>query len=669
MPPRPPTERTLRLAEGSERLLHWLARYPLQRGNDLVVALAPWERRTSVYSHLAALAQEHLVETLHASIAGRTPLYHLSPLGAYVQDLLAWQADPANPQKAAHVQQWDQRGIGPCIQAGRGRLLRLLPRLPLLLLVQEQINSLVTHAGPALSRSGQSASVRRWSWLREYPLTFRTPQQEVLRVHVEGVLALGVRDASTDAEATEAWYTLLVLHCPIDDLPLMRLRLDRLLRWRESPERTAVYSQMPPILILATSERQAEWWQQATRQVVARLHVDLPLGAITSLPRGNVPGAHGWQAPSRRMGTREVCQVQDLLHPWPAPAVAALLAPRGEAHASGRPGEPHDLHLLLPPRLHTRSYGLAGAPAHPRHLVPERTSRRDQMPDERLACIALTARQWELLHLCFAHPLLSGDDLAALLGISHTTVRQLLASLEEMRALVGVETVIGIRWQVGEAGLRLLARLAGCQVQHLVRVHPDEAEGPLVQRGVPGLLHQIRHTAGIYAFVAQLSSALAAVPDAGVRWWETGVNSERHFAFQDKVYRFRPDALVCVQCGTRTMRFWLEWDRGTMMRKDFRVKWLTYAMYLSSREWASSSPLLPALLCVTPDIGQEQRLSAAARQYLTAVPSGFCLYTTTAQLLLTQGMLSTIWRPVILVSSPSPSGKEAAPPRLALFLE
>lgn len=32
---------TLPLEEGAERLLHWLERYPFQRAQDLVLALAP----------------------------------------------------------------------------------------------------------------------------------------------------------------------------------------------------------------------------------------------------------------------------------------------------------------------------------------------------------------------------------------------------------------------------------------------------------------------------------------------------------------------------------------------------------------------------------------------------------------------------------------------------
>ncbi len=83
-----------------------------------------------------------------------------------------------------------------------------------------------------------------------------------------------------------------------------------------------------------------------------------------------------------------------------------------------------------------------------------------------------------------------------------------------------------------------------------------------------------------------------------------------------------------------------------MTPKNLRTKFTTYAMYLISREWASSSPYLPALLCVAPDIGQEKQVVKAVLQCLVQVPAGLYVYTTTAQLLLTQGILGPIWQPV-----------------------
>lgn len=665
------------LEEGAIRLLHWLERYPLQRAQDVILALSPWEKRTTVYRHLASLEHVHLIEGFHTGMTQKKQLYHLSPLGRYLCDYLAFQENPDHPEKRAQWERWGHLGVGPIVREEGEKIMRLLPRLPIFLLLQEYMNSLVSAAPATLTSQGHHARMIQWNWLRDYSHTF-VSREQTFRLHAEGALTLCLRFSPEETSSRmlshtdfgETWYTLLFLHCPLDEPRLMRTRLDRLLRWRESAERTAVYSQMPPLLVLATTERQAEWWQQAATQAASRLRLDLPLGAVACLPRSAEPF---WHLAFRRLGTKELCHVQELLHPLSAPSVPELLALRGETSSSGterrRAPKKIEVKLDLPPRLRLSSYTLTRMPLHTRNAQTRIKHHSKTPSDYRWPSVLLTARHWEILRLCFAHPLLSREDVTHLLMLSRTTTNLLLADLERVGYLARVETLTGERWQLAEPGLRLLARLAFCHIHRLVRF-PLEDGKPLMQRGVLGLLHQVRHTAGVYAFFAQLSEALATRPDAGIRWWETGVLSERHFQFREQLYRFRPDAEASVQLGQRAFRFWLEWDRGTMTPKDLRLKFTTYAMYLISREWASSSPYLPALLCVAPDIGQEKQVVKAALQCLVQVPSGWCVYSTTASLLLTQGILGPIWRPVeVQHHQAQRTLPEHALPRRTLFTE
>src|SRR5437588_12615409 len=67
------------------RLLHWLLRYPLQRSDDLVVGVARWASRATVYRHVQALEASGLFE----SVLPKTPgtgkrLYHLSNPGLHL---------------------------------------------------------------------------------------------------------------------------------------------------------------------------------------------------------------------------------------------------------------------------------------------------------------------------------------------------------------------------------------------------------------------------------------------------------------------------------------------------------------------------------------------------------------------------------------------------------
>jgi len=90
------------------------------------------------------------------------------------------------------------------------------------------------------------------------------------------------------------------------------------------------------------------------------------------------------------------------------------------------------------------------------------------------------------------------------------------------------------------------------------------------------------------------------------------------------------------------MRFWLEWDPGTMNVRDLSVKFTSYACYIASREWAREFSMLPALVCIGPEIAQESRVQRVAQDSLTRSP-GVMLWTTTAVLLKVHGPLFPIW--------------------------
>ncbi|HEY6410260.1 MAG TPA: hypothetical protein VIY29_22635, partial [Ktedonobacteraceae bacterium] len=57
------------LADIDWRLLQWLLHYPLQRADDLVVGVARWASRATVYRHVQKLESRGLVE----SVLPKTP--------------------------------------------------------------------------------------------------------------------------------------------------------------------------------------------------------------------------------------------------------------------------------------------------------------------------------------------------------------------------------------------------------------------------------------------------------------------------------------------------------------------------------------------------------------------------------------------------------------------
>jgi hypothetical protein len=120
----------------------------------------------------------------------------------------------------------------------------------------------------------------------------------------------------------------------------MHLRLERLLCWRESPERWSFYQHMLPVLILARSQRQCEHWQRAVDATALKLRLDPLAGALVYSPpqRGDVnPWLFSW----RMLSTAVSCHVQDLLRPLPPATFPSSLQVEDEAEERTIRSPPH----------------------------------------------------------------------------------------------------------------------------------------------------------------------------------------------------------------------------------------------------------------------------------------------------------------------------------------
>ena len=98
------------------------------------------------------------------------------------------------------------------------------------------------------------------------------------------------------------------------------------------------------------------------------------------------------------------------------------------------------------------------------------------------------------------------------------------------------------------------------------------------------------------------------------------VACERRYRVGELWYNLKPDALAAYRVGSQRMRFWLEWDRGTMNARDLAVKFPSYAHYIALREWVREHAMLPVLIFVASDIGQERRVQRVAQARLTSPP-------------------------------------------------
>ena len=289
------------------RLLQWLRHYPFQRLEDLVVALGTWSGRTTIYTHLKELERARLVEILRGPLCPGKRLYHLAPAG------LAWYL--VNMQTAASAP--DAVALREALASERAALLRMVPRVPAWLTLQTAINGLVSGAANTLTQQGHRARLVQWNWQRDVLYAF-TAQGHPMQWFADGVGAFCLRFAPADGDVQECWYRFFLLYLPLTHLHLMRARLDRLLRWREAKERWLAYTQMPPILILATSARQAEWWHEAAERVTHKLGIIPPLGAVASLSsltsedrEDTSPWAWAW----KRLGSQRMGHLRDVFAP------------------------------------------------------------------------------------------------------------------------------------------------------------------------------------------------------------------------------------------------------------------------------------------------------------------------------------------------------------------
>ena len=237
-----------------------------------------------------------------------------------------------------------------------------------------------------------------------------------------------------------------------------------------------------------------------------------------------------------------------------------------------------------------------------------------------LLSLHLTPGAWQVLHLILAHPLLSTDELAALLSVQVASVRGTLSAVHQPGCITPVSTEVGQRWHLQERGLRLVAAANRVPLR-AIAILPDDssvtkAKQTIVQPGVPWLLRHIQHTSGVYGFFARLAQVARQQSDHVLRWWETGSQCERRYRVNEQWHNLRPDALADYRVGQRHLRFWLEWDRGTMNGRDLTIKFTAYAHYLASRQWAREHMTVPLLLCVAPNIAQEQRIQRIAQDTL-----------------------------------------------------
>lgn len=693
----------------SQALPLWLLRYPLLRAEDLAAVTGYSRQRT--YVQLAQLEAVGTIEAVRVPGLGRPSarLYHVNAAG--LQKLVHAYGDTL----CSAAQAWGADEAG---------LQRLLPRVPALVAVQTVVLSLIGGIGSAPSARAerlalqQMGALTEWAWERDYPFTLtgqrgqRNPSTQPrgrsvrldayvrLRVHLSADLISPTSPVSAAGRTENTTsYGLFVLY---DDALLdpgrPQAMLRALLRIRQAFE--ADGGTMPALLLLVPDAHRAQRWQALNARTAMERWLARPLdGGILVVPppwqRGDLA------SPRTHTADEHVCPCVGAPRLWRANwlslsdsgsrRLVTLLSPARESTlpslskvspvvTSG------DQHLTRPPRAakvigHFNDRADRWAESVPWRGALGESPRagdrggngsglRPRSGREHLALLALRldARHDALLALLAAHPLLSVEELAAIVGITSASANVYLRHLYQL-GLVAPATSITVRgappvppdtrWLRGRyalatVGTHLLTARSGRNIKGAL---PADGQGlpwrngpaAAYDREMAALMRVLAHTAGVYQFVASLYRS-ASVARAGgrahrVAWWETGPACARQYREVDGWHALRPDAAGEYVAGTRRLRFWLEWDRGTMRRRDLEAKFAAYAHYVRSREWrADGNTPLPHLLVVTSDYGQETRLLAALAAAFAGGPCALTIRVALLDQLMAHGPLAAIWR-------------------------
>jgi predicted transcriptional regulator len=629
-----------RLTRMDVQLLQALLRYPFSRPLD--IALARNIHGVTAYRHLLRLHEQGLVERVSPAIlgAGSCWLYYLTNVGLHV---LA-----ANEQGDAmeSARTWRTQEDG---------LLRLLPRLPTLFTLQNCINALVRHAPRALAHKGR-ASGCRWHWVRDYRCRFTSGEEE-LTCAADALLVLKMYPSMADGKSPlPLWYSLfLLLDLDINDRGLVMQRVRNLLLYRQSRERSQFSEHFPLLLVLVTQPHRQHHWQRAWVETRERLGGDIPLqGAIGCLPdESGLLLTDTWRLAWRTLAGNAPCHLQEVLTPLPFAAIPPGrldldLVDDGveqtgavEKWPGGTPGQGVLPHIILG-QFEKRSQLVRQGKLSP-GTVQEQIG---------LLSLSLSRRSTRLLKLLMNHPYLSADEMAAFLALESNATVRYLRELDRMACVGSDTTVSGRRWYLSERGLQWVAAAHHLGMSRLAAPtpageRPDGVPGQLLQHGLAELRRHVLHTAGIYSFFAALARAAREQSQQGHRllWWETGGLCERRYRDHDRWYNLRPDGMGAYLVAETQMRFWLEWDRGTLNGRDLAGKFHTYARFIAHRMWVREQEAVPLLLVVGSHVQYEAKIRQIAYGQLAQV-SAIKVATTNAPLLKALGPLGAVWQPL-----------------------
>lgn len=247
--------------------------------------------------------------------------------------------------------------------------------------------------------------------------------------------------------------------------------------------------------------------------------------------------------------------------------------------------------------------------------VPTRGARQGSAMG--LIALTLTPAHYRLLNVVACHPFLSPDKLAIVLAWLLEIVRRRMNRLVELGLIRlvdpdEIEKHANLQLlELTRAGLEFVSAYRGLSLSVAVREIGFAGGGPNDPIGArTKLLQSLAHTRGVDELFVSLYGTAQRVKAAGgddamLEWQNAAACTRRYL---------RPDGYGVYHRSGRRFGFFLEYDRGTMNRRDYFKKLSAYYDYATSRRFEQDYHGYPTILIVTTTNGAEDRIACVARE-------------------------------------------------------
>jgi hypothetical protein len=234
-----------------------------------------------------------------------------------------------------------------------------------------------------------------------------------------------------------------------------------------------------------------------------------------------------------------------------------------------------------------------------------------------LVALTLTPADYRLLSILACHPFLSPDNLAIVLTWPLETVRRRknrlvdhclirLAEPDEIEKDAELQLV-----ELTRVGLELVAAYRGLSLSVAVKEIGFAGGGPNDPIGTrTKLLRNLPHTLGVDDLFISLYGTAQKFAEAG---GDDAVVEWQNAAACTRLY-LRPDGYGIYRRNGRRFGFFLEFDRGSMNRRDYFKKLSAYFDYATTRRFERDYHGYPTMLVVTTSNAVEERIARVARE-------------------------------------------------------